>query len=460
MNGFVIAILLCTGSNCDLTQAEPGVSYETYAQCSTALSSRSAQLQAMAAKRSPGSQPAQVVCIHSSETIADADAPYDVLETTVAHKEPDFSSPFVGVAEKGQRTLVTGLVSGTNWVRVLLADGTTGFVIADRLRKVAAPPHGNAEAGTAPPARSPPAQVAGLPPPRTPPPVAAPPAAAPPAPTPLGTPDTSEVVAAAKPQAQSPRAQLAASRPPITAPAPSGGRGEFRDCPTCPVMVPLGTGSFEMGSNEDPTERPPHRVTIHPFAIGKFEVTAAEWQACLTGGGCTYRPPPADGPPDRRPIGNLSWTDATEYVRWLRQATGKPYRLPSEAEWEYAAAAGTASRFGWGEQPGINHADCKGCTAAHDDIRPADTDAFTPNAWGLHAMEGGVAEWVEDCWHVSYRGAPADGEAWRAPNCARHVLRGGSWMNPPGDITVRVRNFYDTGVRYEANGLRVALTLR
>lgn len=157
---------------------------------------------------------------------------------------------------------------------------------------------------------------------------------------------------------------------------------------------------------------------------------------------------------------NLSWTDAAEYVLWLQHATGKPYRLPSEAEWEYAAAAGTTSRFGWGEQPGVNNAGCKGCGPAHDDRRPADIGAFAPNAWGLHDMEGGVAEWVEDCWHVSYKGAPADGEAWRAPNCSRHVLRGGSWMNPPDDITVRVRNFYDTGVRYEANGLRVALTLR
>jgi formylglycine-generating enzyme required for sulfatase activity len=451
MNGFVIAILLCAGSNCDLTPAEPGVSYKTYEQCNTALSSKSAQLQALAAKRSPGGQPAQIVCIHSSETIVDVDEPYDVLETTVAHKEPNFSSPFVGVAEKGQRTLVTGLVSGTNWVRVLLADGTTGFVIADRLRKIGEARRGQAQVGTAPSARAP-AQVAAVPPPAA---AAVPPALI--APGPVAPPTA---VATTKPQPEPPPRQPAVSPPPITAPAPSGGRGEFRDCPSCPVMVPLQAGSFEMGSNEDPTEHPPHRVRIRPFAIGKFEVTAAEWQACVIGGGCTYRPPPVDGPAERRPIQNLSWTDATEYVHWLQQATGKPYRLPSEAEWEYAAAAGTASRFGWGEQPGINHADCKGCGAAHDDIRPADTDALAPNAWGLYAMEGGVAEWVDDCWHLSYQGAPADGEAWRTPNCTRHVLRGGSWMNPPSDITVRVRNFYDTGVRYEANGLRVALTLR
>jgi formylglycine-generating enzyme required for sulfatase activity len=454
MNGFVIAILLCAGNNCDLIQAEPDVSYQTYEQCSTALLSKSAQLQALAAKRSPGGHAAQVVCIHSSETIVDVAEPYDVVETTVAHKEPDLSSPFVGVAEKGQRTLVTGRVSGTNWVRLLLADGKTGFVIADRLRKVGEARLGQGQVGTSAPAGTP-AQPAAVPPPQSPPAAAAPLAQLPPT---SSAPST--VVATAKPPPQPPSNQPAPSLPPSTAPVPSGGRTEFRDCPTCPVMVPLQRGSFEMGSNEDPTERPRHPVSIRPFAIGKFEVTAAEWQACVAGAGCSYRPPPADGPAERRPIQNLSWTDATEYVHWLQHATGKPYRLPSEAEWEYAAAAGTASRFSWGEQPGINHADCKGCGPAHDDRRPADSGAFAPNAWGLYDMEGSVAEWVEDCWHVSYQGAPPDGGAWGAPNCSRHVLRGGSWMNPPGDITVRVRNFYDTGVRYEANGLRVALTLR
>ena len=454
MNGFVIAILLCAGNNCDLIQAEPDRSYQTYEQCSTALSSKLTQLQALAAKRSPGGQPAQIVCIHSTETIVDVDEPYDVIETTIAHKAPDLSSAFVGVVEKGQRTLVTGQVSGTNWLRLLLADGKTGFVIADRLRKVGEPRLGQGQAGTSPPATAP-AQAAATPPSDMPAAAAAPLAQRPPAP--FAPP---KIVATAKPPPQSPPGQAVGSSPPTTAPAASGGRAEFRDCTRCPVMVPLQRGSFEMGSNEDPSERPRHRVAIRPFAIGKFEVTAAEWQACVASAGCTYRPPATDGAAERRPMQNLSWTDAAEYVHWLQLATGKPYRLPSEAEWEYAAAAGTVSRFAWGEQLGINNADCKGCGPAHDDRRPADTGAFAPNAWGLHDMEGGVAEWVEDCWHVSYRGAPADGEAWRAPNCARHVLRGGSWMNPSGDITVRVRNFYDTGVRYEANGLRVALTLR
>ena len=453
MNGFVIAILLCAGNNCDLIQAEPDHSYRTYEQCSTALSSKSAQLQALAAKRSPGGHPAQIVCIHSTETIVDVEEPYDVIETTIAHKEPDLSSPFVGVAEQGQRTLVTGRVSGTNWVRLLLADGKTGFVIADRLRKVGEARPGQGQMGTSPPARTE-AQAAALPPSHMPPAAAAPLAQTPPPAS--SAPPT--IVATAKPPPQSPPRQEVASSPPIA--ASSGGGAEFRDCANCPVMVPLQRGSFEMGSNEDPSERPRHRVAIRPFAIGKFEVTAAEWQACVAGAGCTYRPPPADGSPARRPMQNLSWTDAAEYVHWLQRTTGKPYRLLSEAEWEYAAAAGTASRFAWGEQLGINNADCKGCGPAHDDRRPADTGAFAPNAWGLHDMEGGVAEWVEDCWHVSYHGAPADGEAWRTPNCSRHVLRGGSWMNPSDDITVRVRNFYDTGVRYEANGLRVALTLR
>jgi len=237
------------------------------------------------------------------------------------------------------------------------------------------------------------------------------------------------------------------------------GRAEFRDCDTCPVMLPIPAGGFEMGSTEDPSERPPHRVTLRAFALGKFEVTAAEWAACVAAQGCSYKPP-TDASGARRPATNLSWADATEYVQWLQKLTGKPYRLATESEWEYAAAAGTTSRFYWGDQPGAGKADCKGCGPSHDERLPAEVGTFPANPWGLHGMAGGIAEWVDDCWHASYQGAPADGSAWRTASCSRHVLRGGSWLNPPADITVRVRNFYDTNVRYIANGLRVALTSR
>jgi formylglycine-generating enzyme required for sulfatase activity len=223
-------------------------------------------------------------------------------------------------------------------------------------------------------------------------------------------------------------------------------------------MVPLPAGSFVMGSNGDPTERPPHRVSVAAFAIGREEVTQAEWAACAAAGGCRYKGEGAATPD--RPMGNLSWDDAQQYVQWLAAKTGKPYRLPTEAEWEYAARAGTTTSYYWGNEVGVAKADCKGCGGAYAAEHAAAVDAFPPNPWGLYGMLGGVAEWVEDCWHTSYAKAPADGSPWRAPHCTSHVLRGGSWMNPPPDLTVSNRNFYDASVRYVANGLRVALSLR
>ena len=116
---------------------------------------------------------------------------------------------------------------------------------------------------------------------------------------------------------------------------------------------------------------------------------------------------------------NLSWDDAKQYVAWLAKKTGKPYRLPSEAEWEYAARAGTRTRYSWGEELKPGQADCQGCGPVHDRARPTDLGSFPPNPWGLFDMEGNVAEWVEDCWHAYYRGAPTDGVAWSAPNCTQ-----------------------------------------
>jgi formylglycine-generating enzyme required for sulfatase activity len=156
---------------------------------------------------------------------------------------------------------------------------------------------------------------------------------------------------------------------------------------------------------------------------------------------------------------NLSWDDAAQYTQWLRRQTGRPYRLPTEAEWEYAARSGTTSAYSWGEQVGVAKANCSGCGGSYDPQLPAPVGSFPANPWGLFDMEGGIAEWVEDCWHRNYDGAPANGTAWQAPHCASHVLRGGSWKNPPKDITVSTRNYYDTSVRYLANGARVAMAL-
>ena len=172
-----------------------------------------------------------------------------------------------------------------------------------------------------------------------------------------------------------------------------------------------------MGSGDDPTERPVHKVAIAVFRLATHELTLAEWTACAAAGGCSYKPPPVDTDPARTPMTNLSFTDATEYVAWLRKETGKVYRLPSEAEWEYAARAGMATRYPWGDQVGTGQADCDGCGGAHDRRRPEPVDDFPPNRFGLSGMAGGVAEWVEDCWHASYQGAPREGSPWRTPNC-------------------------------------------
>ena len=263
--------------------------------------------------------------------------------------------------------------------------------------------------------------------------------------------------AAASPEATAQAAALPA--PPPKAPLGPTRQVEFRDCEQCPTMVMLPGDTYVMGSNGDLTERPPHRVTIAPFAISKFETTEAEWAACAAGGECRYKPVGAGGSPER-PMTNLSWDDANEYVRWLAKATGKPYRLPTEAEWEYAARAGTDTRYPWGAEIGVARANCNGCGGAYDRSRPAEIAQFAPNPWGLYGMLGGVAEWTADCWHANYAGAPGNGTAWLASTCPTHVLRGGSWMNPPSDLTVTSRNFYDTSVRYIANGLRVSLGTR
>lgn len=469
MYGFVIAIMLCSGSSCDMLQAEPDISYPNYAACQQAMAAKSTELHALADKHARRDWPARIVCLHPINTIVEVEEPHDVLDTAIVHKDPSATALYVGLVEKGKRTLVTGLVAGTDWVRVLLPDGKTGYVYADHLRRVGqrtrttsvTAPRQDAAASPAAPSVAPPAPATPTPPPTAPavPPataVASPPAPAhrqtlvlppPPAP-PAATPATSAPIQQA----------LVLPPPPPPAVARPLERGTFRDCETCPVMVSLPGGSFEMGSNEDYSEQPPHRVAIRAFALGKFEVTVAEWDACVAGSSCSYKPP-AEAAPANRPVTNLSWNDAEQYVQWLRKRTGKPYRLPSESEWEYAAAAGSKARYPWGEQPGIGKADCRGCGGgSYDEHRPASIGSFAGNAWGLNDMLGGVAEWVEDCWHLSYRGAPADGAAWRERYCSKHVLRGGSWMNPPSDITVRVRNFYDTGVRYLGNGMRVALT--
>jgi formylglycine-generating enzyme required for sulfatase activity len=222
--------------------------------------------------------------------------------------------------------------------------------------------------------------------------------------------------------------------------------------------VPAGTLLMGLGANDN-AARPVRTVTLRDFALGQSPVTVAEWKACAAQGGCGPLPRMALAE-DSTPLHNASWEDAQQYVAWLSRSTGRTYRLPTEAEWEYAARAGSETRYWWGDQLGTAKANCAECGGNQDARGPLPVDSFPPNAFGLHAMLGGVAQWAQDCWAPSYQGAPVDGSARESSRgCVRRVLRGGSFRSGRDGILPVARNFYDAPVRYPANGFRVARNL-
>ncbi len=236
----------------------------------------------------------------------------------------------------------------------------------------------------------------------------------------------------------------------------------FRDCEACPEMVVVPAGSFMMGSPEGPAEMPIHRVTIgEPFAVGKYEVTFAEWDACVADGGCYgHRPDDKGWGRGKRPVMNVHWHDVQTYVMWLSEKTEEPYRLLSEAEWEYVARAGSGTRkYSWGNEVGRNRANCDGCGSRWDDKQTAPVGSFAANGFGLHDVHGNVWEWVQDCLNATYAGAPTDGSAWEQGDCNTRLLRGGSWSLDPGALRSALRDGYSTGGRDSNVGFRVARRL-
>lgn len=235
----------------------------------------------------------------------------------------------------------------------------------------------------------------------------------------------------------------------------------FRDCAECPELVWLPQGDFIMG---EPSAAigPQHVVRIsYLLAVGRFEVTFDEWDVCVATGGCRRRPHDSGWGRGRQPVINVSWADAQQYAAWLSRRTGKPYRLLSEAEWEYAARAGTEVRYWWGDDPRHGDANCRDCGSRWGGRQAAPVGRFAPNPFGLHDMHGNVFEWVEDCYHYGYRDAPSDGRAWTLECTATadtRMLRGGAWHGPT--ITTRsaarstaVSSYYDNRI-----GFRVART--
>jgi formylglycine-generating enzyme required for sulfatase activity/class 3 adenylate cyclase len=286
-----------------------------------------------------------------------------------------------------------------------------------------------------------------------------PPAAKQAAPPPQPAPTVAPTQQQAAPQAQPPPAtKQAAPLPQSAPPAAPVTPPTTQQAPSVrePETIPLRGGSFAMGSNEDISERPVHQVTIKPFAMGKFPVSVQEWNACAAAKACGFV---ATGKDDA-PITNVSWSDAKQYVAWLAETTRKPYRLPSEAEWEYAARGGTQTKYWWGDQLQSGMANCKNCTDIATTEQPIKVGSLKPNPFGLYDMGGGVDQWVEDCWHKNYQGAPADGSAWGESDCASHVIRSGSWRNDARYVRPSNRDGYDTNVRYPTHGFRVALSAK
>jgi formylglycine-generating enzyme required for sulfatase activity len=233
----------------------------------------------------------------------------------------------------------------------------------------------------------------------------------------------------------------------------------LKDCDECPELVMVPAGSFGMGSTRD-YEKPLHRVSIaKSFAIGRREVTFREWDKCLEEGGCKNRPDDRGWGRGDRPVMNVSWLDAKEFTAWMSRKTGQVYRLPTEAEWEYAARAGTETPFWWGRDAGSGAANCRECNTG----RPPQTlpvASFKANPFGLYDTAGNVAEWVEDCWNDNYVGAPADGSAWLSGQCRLRVLRGGAFDSQSLYTQSMARFRYDSDVRYSANGFRVLRVLQ
>lgn len=211
-------------------------------------------------------------------------------------------------------------------------------------------------------------------------------------------------------------------------------RDQLADRRWGPELVVLRGGSFERGSVEgDTDERPPTRVVLKPFAIGIHEITFDEYDHYCAR---TRSKLPDDQGWGRglRPVINVSWEDAKRYTEWLSEQTGNRYRLPTDAEWEYATRAGSRQRFWWGDTTERAQANCEGCGSLWDGEKSAPVGRFPPNGFGLHDTAGNVWEWMEDCYSDSFAKAPADGKALQKPGCGKRVIRGGAWSFPPQEM--------------------------
>jgi formylglycine-generating enzyme required for sulfatase activity len=288
----------------------------------------------------------------------------------------------------------------------------------------------------------------------------------------------------------------------------------FRDCPDCPEMVSIPAGSYSMGSSDSDTirdldavtgkypvfskraagaafatEHPQHSVSVSAFALGRYSVTKREFSVFVreanyaADGKCTTFIKEQDdfvdlagsgwqnpglAQTDDDPVVCVSWNDAQAYIKWLngkisnKQSVEKDqvlYRLPSEAEREFAARAGTSSAWWWGNAIGDGNANCSACGTAWDYTRTAPVGSLKPNQFGLYQMAGNIFEWTEDCWNPNYQNAPPDGSAWNNGDCSRRVARGGSWFSAPFATRSSGRTAFTTKERANYLGFRLARSI-
>ncbi len=227
----------------------------------------------------------------------------------------------------------------------------------------------------------------------------------------------------------------------------------FKDCETCPEMVVIPAGSFKMGGGAYYDAKPVHEVKIgYSFAVGKYEVTQAEWEAVM---GKKYR---GSFKGARKPVVQESWEDAKSFIKKLSEQTGKEYRLLSESEWEYMARAGSTTKYPWGDEIDSSKAKYDSGDGSEESTVPV--GSYSANAFGVHDTAGNVWEWVEDCWHKTYKDAPTDGSAWLSgADCEKRVSRGGGWGGDPVDLRSANRiSLYAETLNYYY-GFRIARTL-
>ena len=269
------------------------------------------------------------------------------------------------------------------------------------------------------------------------------------------------------------------SKPAATATAANRAQApgtKFRDCKNCPEMIVVPAGRFTMGSLNDAfrdrNQTPAHEVSIaRPFAVGRFEITFDQWDACRRARGCArYNPSDEKWGRGRRPVIRVSWQDAITYVEWLKHTTGKPYRLLSEAEWEYVARAGTKTLFSTGDTLTTYQANFDGRRSYNSGpkgdylAQTREVGKYKPNPFGVFDMHGNVTEWLSDCWHKTYEGAPTDGTSWRRPprshRCHRRSVRGGSWFRGARYLRSSARGSLAPHIRSHEVGFRVARDLK